>query len=258
MGKDQGWIKLDRSIFDDDMFRSKEPISKREAWIVLLLKVNFEDRHMRLHGKEYLVKRGQSMRSLNTWAAEFNWSKSKVDRWFKRLVEEGKIETQSETVTLRLTICNYAQSQDMRNAKRNGDDTQYKEVKELKDIYAEIIGYLNETIKSGYKHTTKHTQGLINARTAEGFKVEDFKQVIGYKASQWISNPEMKKYLTPATLFSPSKFEKYLEESRSNNFSLSDDVTKIYNNCEPVRAIFFTKTHTRFVGKNAQLYFTLL
>ena len=47
----------------------------------------------------------------------------------------------------------------------------------------------------------------------EGYTVEDFKKVIDNKVSDW-TDGDMEKYLRPQTLFRPSNFEAYLNESQ--------------------------------------------
>lgn len=71
-----------------------------------------------------------------------------------------------------------------------------------------IVDFLNSCAGTSYRATSKATQGHINARLAEGFKVEDFKAVISKKCAEW-KGGEMEKYLRPETLFG-SKFENYL------------------------------------------------
>lgn len=84
--------------------------------------------------------------------------------------------------------------------------------KENYDIpYEEIVIYLNENTGKSYKHTTKKTKDLIKARWNEGFVLDDFKQVIDNKVSDWLRNGEMNVYLRPETLFG-TKFEGYLNE----------------------------------------------
>ena len=78
----------------------------------------------------------------------------------------------------------------------------------------EVISYLNIKTGSSYRATTEANIKPIRARLNDGFTVEDCKKVIDTKAGQWLNNPDMVKYLRPATLFSPSKFEGYLNECR--------------------------------------------
>ena len=88
-----------------------------------------------------------------------------------------------------------------------------KETKADKEA-AEVIDYLNTKTGSSYRAATEANIKPIRARLNDGFTVEDCKKVIDTKSGQWLNNPDMVKYLRPATLFSPSKFEGYLNECR--------------------------------------------
>ena len=81
-----------------------------------------------------------------------------------------------------------------------------------KDVLEYIIYYLNHKAGTKYNSAANNTIKLINARLKEGFTVDDFKKVIDYKVSEWKDNPDMAKYLRPATLFS-GKFDWYLSQS---------------------------------------------
>lgn len=73
----------------------------------------------------------------------------------------------------------------------------------------EIVAYLNKVV--GTKYTTKRAITIrhINARLAEGFTVDDFKQVIDTMNAKWGNDTKMAGYLRPDTLFG-TKFENYL------------------------------------------------
>ena len=77
--------------------------------------------------------------------------------------------------------------------------------------YKEIIDYLNEKANTKYRSSGAKTKTLIRARANDGFYLDDFKKVIDTKASQWLNDPKMKKFLRPETLFG-TKFEGYLNE----------------------------------------------
>ena len=81
--------------------------------------------------------------------------------------------------------------------------------------FREIISHLNESIGSAYRPTTKRTQRHISARWAEGYRLEDFKSVIDYKAPIWGADSKMREYLRPETLFG-TKFEGYLQAARNS------------------------------------------
>lgn len=81
--------------------------------------------------------------------------------------------------------------------------------------YKIIIGYLNEKANKSFRSTGKDTQKHINARLAEGYKVEHFKQVIDTMCTKW-KGTDMDEYLRPSTLFGP-KFENYLNTKAGRN-----------------------------------------
>ena len=74
-----------------------------------------------------------------------------------------------------------------------------------------VVEYLNKKTGKKFKPQTDSTKSYINARMEEGVSIEDFKKVIDIKSLQWMGT-EREKYLRPETLFSPSKFESYLNE----------------------------------------------
>ena len=75
----------------------------------------------------------------------------------------------------------------------------------------QVIDYLNEKTGSRYRPNTAKTRSFILARQKEGYKLEDFISVIDKKTTEW-KGTDMEKYLRPETLFSPSKFENYLNQ----------------------------------------------
>lgn len=79
-----------------------------------------------------------------------------------------------------------------------------------KNIYSEVVDYLNQKAGTKYKSNSKNTTKHIKARINDGYTLEDFKSVIDKKCSEWL-NTDMEKYLCPDTLFG-SKFEKYLNQ----------------------------------------------
>ncbi len=82
---------------------------------------------------------------------------------------------------------------------------------EPKAIHKEVIDYLNDKIGARYKASSDVSKRLIDARVKEGYKLDDFKQVIDNKVATWAQDQKMSKYLRPQTLFG-TKFESYLNE----------------------------------------------
>lgn len=83
-----------------------------------------------------------------------------------------------------------------------------KEIKHDKEI-TEAINYLNE--KTGRRYNPKAHTLYLNARFNDGYTIDDVKTVIDNKVFDWITKPDMNKFLRPQTLFG-SKFDSYLNE----------------------------------------------
>lgn len=88
--------------------------------------------------------------------------------------------------------------------------------------YDEVVNYLNERTGKHYRSKTEATRKMIRARFMDGYTLEDFKHVIDVKASQWLGT-DQEKFLRPETLFRPSHFESYLNETAKQT-NIFDDV----------------------------------
>jgi len=132
-----GWIKLSRDIQSHWIYQ--DPI-KLKWWIDILLTVNFEDKKTSIGYKVFDCKRGECLISLQNWAAKWKVSKSVVRNFFTMLENDNMIRMSSETVTTRLSVCNYDVYQLNENAsdthlkrKRNGRQPQQDTTKEDKE-----------------------------------------------------------------------------------------------------------------------------
>ena len=115
---------------------------------------------------------------------------------------------------------------------KDSNNTEYskKELNNKENIkeIEEIVNYLNQKAGTKYKSSSKNTTKHIKARINDGYTLEDFKNVIDKKCSEWL-NSDMEKYLCPDTLFG-SKFEKYLNQKINNskfNFKNTQETEKL-------------------------------
>lgn len=129
---------------------------------------------------------------------------------FKRIL--GDIRDEKDTV--------YRPSNDGRGTSVTVTDN-------ITDSIKEIIDYLNIKTNSKYTYRNKSYNSKISARLQDGFKVEDFKTVIDKKCDDW-KDTEYEQYLTPDTLFAPTKFEKYLNQKsvKKGGTSLLDAIAR--------------------------------
>lgn len=230
-----GHIKIFRSVMEHPLFKNRDPYSKREAWFDILLEVNNQPQVVKIKGMDILVDRGESIKSLDTWASRWRWDKSKVRRFLSTLENEGMIAFKSDTVTdtvtdtvkiskttqktTHLTVCKYDSYQDWRHPnetvkkiKTTQQPTQQPTPNNnIYTISNTIVKLLNSIGEKNFNSKTPATVAKIKERLREGFTEEDFEKVIHFKVQQWKSDKKMSKYIRPETLFG-TKFESYLNE----------------------------------------------
>jgi uncharacterized phage protein (TIGR02220 family) len=83
------------------------------------------------------------------------------------------------------------------------------------EVYEDIVNFLNEATGKNYKTNSVINRKFITQRLNDGFTIEDFKQVIAVKSTNWLGG-KMEQFLRPETLFS-NKFEAYLNENVVSN-----------------------------------------
>lgn len=99
-----GWISLHRRIKDHWIWKSQ---NRFQWWIDLLLTVNHEDKKVLIGGTLLDCKRGQSVRSLENWAKDWNVTKKTVRDFFILLQKDNMIQFENVKISTRITICNY-------------------------------------------------------------------------------------------------------------------------------------------------------
>lgn len=102
-----GWIKIFRSVSSHWLWSDGQPLTRFEAWMLILIETNYNDEVLFVDGELTKCKRGEKYYSLETWAKKFNWSKSKVRRFFKLLESDTMIELKPCQKTTHLIVCNY-------------------------------------------------------------------------------------------------------------------------------------------------------
>lgn len=136
-----GWIKIHRKIEDHWLYKNSQYL---HWWIDILISANYEDRKVLIKGKLLQCNRGETLYSFDTWAKRWKVNKSATRRFFQLLETDGMVTIKNETVTTRITVCNYESYQDERNAsetqtkrKRNASETQTTPREELEEVKKE-------------------------------------------------------------------------------------------------------------------------
>lgn len=101
---------MKRGWMDSPVF-GKAPYSDREAWEWMISEARWKSGTENICGKPVHLKRGQFSDSVRFMAEKFQWSKDRVTRFLKRLIEWGMIVSETRTGQYIITICNYEQYQ---------------------------------------------------------------------------------------------------------------------------------------------------
>jgi hypothetical protein len=102
----KGWIKLYRSL-QDHWLSPRKPYSEFEAWIWILFNANYKETSIRNGSEIIIVQRGDICRSLDTFAKEWGWHKSKARRFLSALQKDKIIDQKPTQFATHLTILKY-------------------------------------------------------------------------------------------------------------------------------------------------------
>lgn len=133
----KGWIKLHRQISRNKLWL-EEPFTKGQAWVDLVLNANHTDGSFFVRGVEIRLKRGQIGWSELTMADRWQWSRTKVRRYLKRLESDTQVIQQKVyRITSVITILNYDKYQGdttEHTTEHTTDDTQTRMIKNDKEL----------------------------------------------------------------------------------------------------------------------------
>jgi len=112
----KGWISINRKIQCHWLWQEKREFSKLEAWFDILLTVNHSEQKVMIKNTLFTVKRGQSIKSLETWSKRWKWSRGRVKRFFDLLKLDEMIDYKTNNKTTVITVCKYDNYQDKRTS----------------------------------------------------------------------------------------------------------------------------------------------
>lgn len=102
----EGWISVHRSLLDHEIW-TKEPFTRGQAWVDLLLLANHKEGWILVRGVKIDIKRGQVGWSEERLSSRWKWSRTKVRNFLNLLEKEQQIIQQKNNVSLLITITNY-------------------------------------------------------------------------------------------------------------------------------------------------------
>ena len=190
------WICVHVALLDD---LDWEDIPDDEKWHIVAIWLLAADRD---HPRDEGFEDGPALRYDPAWIQKKCSLKKKPD--LDKLVKLGFISCY-ESVT------NPLRSRYDTVPSETETETETDSMSGKPDVATEVIEILNDITGSSFSTKTEATRKKIRGRLKEGHTVDDFRRVIQSKFDEWKHDDKMKKFLRPATLFGPEKFDSYLQ-----------------------------------------------
>jgi len=211
-----GWIKIFRSVRDHWIW--KDPV-KFKWWIDILLEVNHSKKTVAIGYNLFDCERGECIMSLKNWSERWNVSKTVVNNFLKMLEKDSMILIKSETVTTRITVCNYDTYQQSENGNktqqkrnRNATETQQSTTKELK----------NDNNEKKYIYSKFYDSEIKNAD-------ENYKLFVSYLFGKNSLNKKLSGVLSIEEQLTVEQFNKIYSKCKTNKLKFGDILTGIEN-----------------------------
>lgn len=150
--KGNGWIKLYRSVMDNEFYMVK-PFSKGQAWIDLLLLAEHETHKKMWRGNMVEFKRGDVCLSIKALAERWGWSRKKARHFLEQLEGMEMVHLNAHQSRTTITIVKWASFQD----KGTTDGTPKGTSKDTTD------GTLKDTTEGTYLKNTKKNKRIKEA-----------------------------------------------------------------------------------------------
>ena len=106
-----GVFAVDRGIWEHELFASREPLSRREAWLWLISEASWKPRVKRVGSASVELMRGQLAHSIRFIAEAWCWPKTNVARFLTSLKSETMIDMKTVRGISLVTICKYDEYQ---------------------------------------------------------------------------------------------------------------------------------------------------
>ena len=166
---EEGFLRLSRRFFSNEMWKAAREFSECEAWLDLIQSARFdatgEAYSELIGGREISYSRGQYPASISFLMKRWKWSEKKVRYFLSKLKKKGMITTCNQQGMTVISLCNYDEYnpiKDKPNGKDKGIDNN-KEISELKVSMGELMAELRAS-------TEEITQKIENLGQAKGKK----------------------------------------------------------------------------------------
>ena len=173
---DEGFLRLSRRFFSNEMWNEARTFSSCEAWLDLIQSARFEatPRKESIGGREISYSRGQYPASIRFLSQRWKWSEKKVRSFLVHLKKKGMITVECNQGMNLITLCKYEEYNPMGTSKGTckGTDIE-KKIKELQSEWAQLRAQLgaqsvnNNLPQSELLQKSGHTEGTNTKKEEE-------------------------------------------------------------------------------------------
>ena len=120
-----GFIKLSRKFFSNELWSEARTFNSCEAWLDLIQSARFEatPRKVSIGGREVVCNRGQYPASIRFLSRRWRWTERKVRTFLSYLKKEGMITSEVIQGMNMITLCKYEEYNSSDTANDTANDT---------------------------------------------------------------------------------------------------------------------------------------
>nr|DAQ45316.1 MAG TPA: replisome organizer [Caudoviricetes sp.] len=150
---DEGFLRLSRRFFSNEMWKVAREFSECEAWLDLIQSARFEATDKAyselIGGREISYSRGQYPASISFLMKRWQWSEKKVRYFLAKLKKRGMITTCNKQGMTVITLCKYDEYNPYKGIPKgiDKDIDNNKEIRELNNALGELKAELRAVVE---------------------------------------------------------------------------------------------------------------
>ena len=189
----EGFIKLSRKFFSNELWNEARTFSSCEAWLDLIQSARFEatSRKVSIGGREVVCNRGQYPASIRFLAKRWKWTERKVRTFLSYLKKEGMITSEIIQGMNMITLCKYEEYNNSDTVSGTTNDTGI--MLKINQLELQVTQLTTQLVTQSYKK--RHTGDTNTKKDKEDIKESPNGDKKEAEASSLISsNPDFIKF----------------------------------------------------------------
>lgn len=176
---EEGFLRLSRRFFSNEMWKEAREFSECEAWLDLIQSARFdatdEAYSELIGGREISYSRGQYPASISFLMKRWKWSEKKVRYFLAKLKKKSMITTCNRQGMTVITLCNYDEYNPIKGEVRGKDKDTAWDIdngNKINDLNNALVK-LRAELRASTEEITKKIENLGQAKGKKKKKEED-------------------------------------------------------------------------------------